>query len=73
MDSGRIIAAILFGILHCVLIGMLLEDLRGRKRILGHKKVPWSIAIVCVPLAGALVYVLCHPQIVYGPDDEDET
>ena len=72
MDSGRTLAAVLLGILHLLLIGMLLDDLRSRKHILGRKKIPWAIIIVCVPLAGALVYMLCHPKIVYGSDDKED-
>ena len=70
MELGRILALILMSILHLVLAGMLLDDLVNRKRVLGGRKAPWAGAIVLIPLVGALLYLLCHPRIFYGSDDE---
>ncbi len=70
MELGRIVALILMSILHLVLAGMLLDDLVNRKRVLGGKKAPWASAILLLPLIGALLYLLCHPKIFYGRDDE---
>ncbi|MFH1382080.1 MAG: hypothetical protein ABIH70_04215 [Chloroflexota bacterium] len=70
MELGRILALILMIILHLVLVGMLLDDLANRERVLGRKKVPWVSVIVLVPLGGALLYLLCHPRIFYSGDDK---
>ncbi len=70
MELERILLIILMGILHLVLAGMLLEDIGHRKRVLGGRKAPWVVAILLVTFVGSLLYLLCHPRIFYGSDDE---
>ncbi len=70
MELERILALILMSILHFVLVGMLLDDIAHRKRVLGGRKAPWVIAIIFVAFIGALLYLLCHPKIFYGSDDD---
>ncbi|MFH1031660.1 MAG: hypothetical protein V1767_03745 [Chloroflexota bacterium] len=68
MDSERILALILFGILHWVLAIMLLQDLATRERVLGGRKLPWAIIIILLTFVGSLLYLLCHPKIFYDKD-----
>ena len=70
MEPERILALVLFCILHVVLATMLLQDLANRKQVLGGRKAPWAIAILFVTFLGSLLYLLCHPKIFYGSDDE---
>ena len=70
MEIERILLLILAGVLHLVLAGMLLEDIVHRKRVLGGRKAPWVVAILLVTFVGSLLYLLCHPRIFYGSDDE---
>lgn len=70
MELTRILAIVLLSILHLVLAGMLLDDIARRKRILGRRKAPWVIMILLVVFVGALIYLLCHPGVFYGADDE---
>ena len=70
MEPEQIIALVLLGILHWALAIMLLHDLAERKRVLGKRKWPWAVAIVFVTFLGSLVYLLCHPKIFYGSDNE---
>ncbi len=68
MEPERILALVLFGILHWVLAMMLLQDLIERKRVLGGKKWPWAIAIMFVTFLGSVAYLFCHPKIFYDSD-----
>lgn len=70
MELSRVLAITLLSILHLFLAGMLLDDISKRKRILGGRKVPWVIIIIFVVFAGALLYLLCHPRVFYGGDDD---
>jgi len=70
MELERVLALLLFGILHWVLAIMLLRDLANRKRVLGGKKAPWAIVIILVTFLGSLIYLLCHPGIFYGSENE---
>ena len=70
MELSRILVIILLSILHLLLAGMLLDDIAKRKRILGGRKAPWIIAILFVVFVGAFFYLLCHPKIFYGSDDD---
>ncbi|UCH42598.1 MAG: hypothetical protein JSW16_07260 [Dehalococcoidales bacterium] len=68
MEPERIIALVLFGILHWVLAIMLLNDLAEREKVLGGRKWIWGIAIVAITFIGSLLYLLCHPKIFYDSD-----
>ena len=70
MDLERVLALVLFSILHWVLAIMLLHDLTTRKKVLGGRKAPWAIAIILVTFLGSLLYLLCHPAIFYGSDEK---
>ena len=70
MELTRILAIVLLSILHLVLAGMLLDDISKRKRILGGRKAPWVITILFVVFIGALLYLLCHPRVFYGGDED---
>ena len=70
MDPERILALILFGLLHWVLAIMLLNDLANRKKVLGGKKAPWAVGIIFIVFIGPLLYLLSHPSIFYGSDEE---
>ena len=65
MELERILALVLFSILHLVLAIMLLQDLANREQVVGGRKAPWAIAIIFVTFLGSLVYLLCHPKIFY--------
>jgi len=68
MEPERILALVLFGILHWVLAIMLLNDLAERNKVLGGRKWIWAVAIVAVTFIGSLMYLLCHPKIFYDSD-----
>ncbi len=70
MQLERILVLIVMGILHLVLVGMLLDDLAHRKRVFGGRKAPWAMAIIFIAFVGAFLYLLCHPRIFYGGDDD---
>jgi hypothetical protein len=68
MDLEWYLALVLFGILHIVLALMLLQDLAGRKKVIGGHKAPWAILIIFVTFIGSLLYLVCHPRIFYGEE-----
>jgi hypothetical protein len=70
MEVERILALVLFCVLHLVLAMMLLQDLANRKRVLGGRKAPWAIAIIFVTFLGSLLYLLCHPKIFYDNNQQ---
>ena len=70
MELERVIILVLFGVLHWVLAIMLLSDLVKRKRVLGGRKAPWAIAIILITFLGSLFYLICHPAVFYGSDEE---
>jgi hypothetical protein len=47
---------IVFGVAQYVLCIQSLRDLMRRARVRGNNKVLWALAILCVPIGGALVY-----------------
>ena len=67
MDLEWIIRIILFGIVHWILAGVLLNDLVSRQRVFGVHKPPWAIVILIIPCFGSILYLLFHPQIL-NPD-----
>ena len=70
MESSRILAIVLLAVLHFILAGMLLDDLANRKKVLGKRKAPWVIIILLVAYIGVILYLLCHPKIFYGENNE---
>jgi hypothetical protein len=72
MDLDWIIRLVLLGIMHWVLAIMMLQDLVTRRRIIGGLKWPWAVAIVFVTFVGSVIYLLCHPRVIIGDDQEDE-
>jgi hypothetical protein len=70
MEPERIIALILFGLLHWVLAIMLLNDLAARKKVRGGHKAPWALAIMFLVFIGSVFYLIFHPGIFYGSDEE---
>ena len=71
MELEWLLRLVLFSLLHWVLAIMLLQDLAGRKRVLGGRKWPWAVVIIFVTFLGSVLYLLCHPRIFVGGDDED--
>ena len=67
MDFEWIIRIILFGIVHWILAGILLNDLSSREKVFGRRKAPWVIVILIIPCFGSLLYLAFHPQI-FSPD-----
>ena len=65
-----ILRLVLLGIVHWVLAIMMLQDLASRKRVLGRRKWPWALVILFITFLGSVLYLLCHPRIIIGGDDE---
>jgi len=70
MEPEQILALVLFGTMHWVLAIMLLHDLAERRRVIGERKWVWAVVIVFVTFLGSLMYLLCHPRILYGGDND---
>ncbi len=70
VDPELYVKLVLLGILHWVLAVILLHDLADRKRVMGGRKAPWVLVIVFVAFLGSLLYLLCHPNVFIGGDDE---
>ena len=67
MDPEWILRIVLFGIVHWILAGVLIQDLASRQRVFGGRKPPWAIIILLIPCFGSLLYLLFHPRIL-NPD-----
>ena len=67
MSLEWILRIVLFGIVHWILAGVMLQDLASRQRVFGGRKPPWAIVILIIPCFGSLLYLLFHPQIL-NPD-----
>ena len=70
MELKQILILTILSLLHLVLAGMLLSDLGNRKRVLGGKKAIWAVLIPILVFVGSLLYLLCHPKIFYGHDED---
>jgi hypothetical protein len=66
MDLEWIIRIILFGLVHWILAGLMLNDLVSKKKLVGGHKAPWAIVIIFIPCFGSLIYLAFHPQIFYS-------
>jgi hypothetical protein len=71
MTFDWILRIVLFGIVHWILAGIMLQDLTSRKKVFGGHKAPWAIVILFLPCFGSLFYLAFHPQIL-APHDEDQ-
>jgi hypothetical protein len=70
MTLDWIIRIVLFGLVHWILAGILLQDLASRKKVFGGRKAPWVIIVLVIPCFGSILYLLFHPQIL-APRDEN--
>ena len=66
MNPEWILRIVLFGIVHWILAGVLIQDLASRQRIFGGRKAPWAILILFLPCFGSILYLLFHPQVFFG-------
>ncbi len=71
MTFDWIIRLVLFGIVHWILAGIMLQDLTSRQKVFGKRKAPWAVIILLIPSFGSLIYLIFHPQIL-APHDEDQ-
>ena len=71
MTGEWVFRIVLFGLVHWILAGILLQDLARRHKVFGKKEAPWAIAIIFVPCFGSLAYLGFHPQIL-TPNRNDE-
>ena len=69
MTFEWILRLILFGIVHWILAGIMLQDLTSRQKVIGGRKAPWALAILLVPSFGSIIYLIFHPQILAPPDE----
>jgi hypothetical protein len=65
MESEWIIRIVLFGIVHWILAGFMLNDLVSKKKAFGGHKAPWAIVIIFIPCFGSLLYLAFHPQMFH--------
>jgi hypothetical protein len=72
MSLEWIIRIILFGIVHWILVGVMLQDLASRRRVFGRHKAHWAIVILIIPCFGSILYLLFHPQILNPDYHRDE-
>ncbi len=72
MNPEWVIRIILFGIVHWILAGILLNDLASRQKVFGGHKPPWVIVVLIIPCFGSMLYLLFHPQIFYPDDYQNE-
>jgi hypothetical protein len=61
----------LFSVLHWVLVGILLQDLSRRDKVLGGRKWPWALSLIFLIFIGSLLYLVCHPRIFINEDNQD--
>ena len=67
MTLEWIIRIILFGVVHWILAGFMLNDITTREKVFGRRKAPWVIVIIIIPCFGSLLYLAFHPGILH-PD-----
>ena len=70
MELDSILKLVLFAISHWVLAVLLLYDLAKRKRVLGGRKWPWAVVMIFITFLGSLLYLVCHPQVLFGGSDD---
>ena len=70
MELESILKLVLFSLSHWVLAVMLLRDLAARERVMGKRKWPWAVVIIFITFLGSLLYLLCHPQILFSSSDD---
>lgn len=64
MEAQWILKLVLFGLTHWVLVGLVLPDIAGRKRVMGGKKWPWVVGVIFFTCFGSLAYLAFHPQVI---------
>ena len=64
MNTEWVVRIILFGIVHWILAGFLLNDIASRQKVFGGHKAPWVIIILLIPCFGSIVYLLFHPSVL---------
>ena len=67
MESEWILRIVLFGVVHWILAGILLQDLVSKKKVFGGRKLPWAIVIIFIACFGSILYLMFHPDIL-NPD-----
>ena len=64
MEPEWILRIVLFGVVHWILAGIVLQDLVSREKVFGGRKWPWGIVIIFITCFGSLLYLLFHPDIL---------
>jgi hypothetical protein len=72
MTPEWIIRIVLFGIVHWILAGILLQDLASRQKVFGGRKAPWAIIILVIPCFGSILYLMFHPKILNPDKDQNQ-
>ena len=70
MESERLLAIILFCVLHWIIAFMMLQDLANREKVRGGHKAPWALTIIFITFLGSITYIIFHPTVLYGNDGE---
>ena len=71
MNPEWILRIVLFGMVHWILAGILLQDLASRRKVFLRHKPPWAIIILVIPCFGSLLYLLFHPQVLHPADSKN--
>jgi len=67
MEPEWVLRIVVFGIVHWILAGIVLQDLASREKVFGGRKWPWGIMIIFIACFGSLLYLVFHPDIL-NPD-----
>jgi hypothetical protein len=71
MTFDWMLRLVLFGLIHWILAGILIQDLASRRKVIGGHKAPWAVIMLIIPAFGSLLYLAFHPQILAPHDGED--
>jgi hypothetical protein len=64
MEPEWVLRIVLFGVVHWILAGILLQDLASREKVFGGRKWPWAIVIIFIACFGSLLFLMFHPDIL---------